>query len=157
MDSKRKSFVIEWQSMRNSEELVKSFRERGRKVTPQRERIFQILQGNNSHPTAESVHAELIRDMPTVSLKTVYQTLHELVDMGEISPLDLGTGSSRFDPNQSAHHHLVCTRCHLVKDLYLDVNEVQVSKEQLQGFEVGVAEITFRGLCGDCRTEVQKK
>ncbi len=94
--------------------------------------------------------------MPTVSLKTVYQTLHELVDMGEISPLDLGTGSSRFDPNQSVHHHLVCTRCHAVRDLYLEMGEIQIPTDQLGGFEAGVAEITFRGLCADCRAKISK-
>ena len=146
--------VIECFVMRSPEELVRSFREHGRKVTPQRERIFQILQGNESHPTAESVHAELVREMPTVSLKTVYQTLHELADMGEISSLDLGTGSSRFDPNQSTHHHLVCTRCHSVRDLYLDIDDVRIPTEQLQGFKAGMAEITFRGLCAKCRVEV---
>ncbi|NNN19052.1 MAG: transcriptional repressor [Acidimicrobiaceae bacterium] len=140
--------------MRSPEELVKSFRESGRKVTPQREKIFQILQGNKTHPTAESVYAELLREMPTVSLKTVYQTLHELVGMGEISPLDLGTGSARFDPNQSTHHHLVCTRCHSVKDLYLDIEDIQIPGEQLEGFDAGTAEITFRGHCSKCRTAV---
>ncbi len=140
--------------MKSPEELVKNFRAHGRKVTPQREKIFQILQGNQSHPTAEAVYVELVREMPTVSLKTVYQTLHELVDMGEISPLDLGTGSARFDPNQSPHHHLVCTRCHLVKDLYLEVDDIQIPSEQLEGFEAGVAEITFRGLCPQCRAEI---
>lgn len=141
--------------MRSPEELVKIFRERGRKVTPQRVRIFQILQGNESHPTAESVFADLIREMPTVSLKTVYQTLHELVDMGEISLLDLGTGSSRFDPNKSNHHHLVCSKCHLVRDLYLDIEDIRVPEELDQGFTVGGAEMTFRGLCQDCRQTAQ--
>ncbi len=145
--------VVEWWLMRTPEELARRFREHGRKVTPQRERIFQILQGNESHPTAESVYAELVREMPTVSLKTVYQTLHELGDMGEISSLDLGTGSVRFDPNQAEHHHLVCTRCHIIRDLYLDISEVRIPIEQLGGFEAGVAEITFRGLCADCRAK----
>lgn len=147
------SLAIEWIVMRSPEELVKSFREQGKKVTPQRQRIFQILQDNDTHPTAESVHAELVRDLSTVSLKTVYQTLHELVDMGEISPLDLGTGSSRFDPNRSKHHHLVCTRCHSVKDLYFDIGEVRIPEEQLCGFTAGEAEVTFRGVCARCMGE----
>lgn len=137
--------------MRSPEELANAFRKRGRKITPQRERIFHILQGNDSHPTAEAVYSELVREMPMVSLKTVYQTLHELVAMGEISPLDLGTGSSRFDPNQSTHHHLVCRRCHVVKDLYLELNDVRVPSDLSQGFEVGEAEVIFRGLCQSCR------
>lgn len=140
--------------MRSPEELADAFRGRGRKITPQRERIFHILQGNDSHPTAEAIYAELVREMPTVSLKTVYQTLHELVDMGEISPLDLGTGSSRFDPNQSNHHHLVCRHCHMVKDLYLELDNVRLPADLSQGFEVGEAEVTFRGLCRSCRENI---
>lgn len=137
--------------MRSPEELVHLFRARGKKATPQREQIFRVLQYNDSHPTAESIYRELVRDMPSVSLKTVYQTLHELVDMGEITPLDLGTGSSRFDPDHSRHHHLFCRRCHLVKDLHLEIKGLLVPEESAQGFTVESAEIIFRGLCSRCR------
>ena len=47
--------------------------------------------------------------METISLKTVYQTLHDLAELGEIASLDVGTGMTRFDPNvDDPHHHLVC-------------------------------------------------
>lgn len=137
--------------MRSPGELVVFFRENGRKVTPQRERIFHILHNNQTHPTAELIHAELIKQMPSVSLKTVYQTLHELEDMGEISGLDLGTGSVRFDPNQSLHHHLVCANCHVVADVYLEIDSLHLTNQLAQGFEVGNAEVTFRGLCSECK------
>ena len=56
--------------------------------------------------------------MPTISLRTVYQTLNDLSEMGEILHLDLGTGSARFDANvEEPHHHLVCEGCGLVRDL----------------------------------------
>ena len=58
--------------------------------------------------------------MPSISLRTVYQTLNDLAEMGEIQALDLGTGSTRFDPNIDEHHHLVCERCGLVRDVALD-------------------------------------
>ena len=84
----------------------------GRKVTPQRERIFRILHDNPTHPTAEAVHAAVVADMPIGEpASTVYSTLHELAEMGELRQLDLGTGSARFDPNVDDHHHLVCDRC----------------------------------------------
>ena len=44
--------------MRSPEEVTALFRSTGRKVTPQRERIFRALHGNERHPTAEGVHAE---------------------------------------------------------------------------------------------------
>ena len=136
--------------MRTPEELADLFRSRGLKMTPQRESIFRVLHGNPVHPTAESVYAESRRDMPMLSLKTVYQTLNDLADMGEIRQLDLGTGSSRFDPNvEHQHHHLVCNQCGKVRDLYVPI-DVSIPLAEQQGFAVASTEVTFRGICPDC-------
>jgi Fe2+ or Zn2+ uptake regulation protein len=137
--------------MRSPAELTALFRARGLKVTPQRECIFRVLHGNEAHPTAESVFAVASREMTTMSLKTVYQTLHELADMGEIQLLDLGTGSTRFDPNVDAHHHLVCTSCGKVRDLYARFDGLEVPAAKRQGFRVGAVEVVFRGQCAECR------
>lgn len=128
------------------------FRRTGRKVTPQRQCIFGVLYGNTVHPTAETVHEQARRRMAAISLKTVYQTLHELVAMGEVRALDLGTGTIRFDPNvDGTHHHLVCRACGKVRDLHADFSAVQVPIGDDGGFEVGPAEVVFRGLCAGCR------
>ncbi len=128
------------------------FRAQGRKITAQRQCIFRVLHGDVSHPTAESIHAAAKAHMETISLKTVYQTLHELADMGEIAALDLGTGMTRFDPNvDGVHHHLVCRGCGKVRDLHADFSGVAVPEGADQGFVVGDAEVVFRGRCRDCR------
>jgi len=137
--------------MRSPTELAALFRSRGLKVTPQRECIFRILHGNEAHPTAEAVFAAASREMSTMSLKTVYQTLNELADLGEMQLLDLGTGSTRFDPNVDAHHHLVCTRCGRVRDLYARFDGLDVPPAKRQGFRIGGVEVVFRGECADCR------
>jgi Fe2+ or Zn2+ uptake regulation protein len=130
-------------------ELTELFRQQGLKVTPQRQCIFRILHGSEVHPTAEAVYAAAVAEMPTMSLRTVYQTLNDLAAMGEIQQLDLGTGSSRFDPNTDGHHHLVCTACGKVRDLYADFTNVRVPSGA-HGFHVSTTEIVFRGLCDDC-------
>jgi Fe2+ or Zn2+ uptake regulation protein len=137
--------------------MVQLFRDRGLKVTPQRICIFEVLSGVHTHPTAEAVYAEARTRMPTMSLKTVYQTLHDLADMGEIQQLDVGTGSSRFDPNIDAHHHLVCTACGKVRDLYADFSSVTVPLGSAQGFVVSAPEVVFRGLCETCQTDESKE
>jgi Fe2+ or Zn2+ uptake regulation protein len=131
--------------------MERLFRERGFKVTPQRECIFEVLSEAQSHPSAEAVFAEARIRMPTISLKTVYQTLNDLVEMGEIQQFDLGTGASRFDPNVDVHHHLVCLNCGKVRDLYADYSRYEIPPEASQGFTVGSAEVVFRGLCEPCR------
>jgi Fe2+ or Zn2+ uptake regulation protein len=139
--------------VRTPDELTQLFRARGLKVTPQRQCIFRVLHGNASHPTAEAVYAAAAAEMPTMSLKTVYATLNDLVTMGEIAHLDLGTGAGRFDPHvEAAHHHLVCERCGKIRDLHADFGPLTVPADQQQGFAVGRAEILFRGRCQDCNT-----
>src|SRR5437868_280342 len=73
-------------------ELTELFRARGLKVTPQRQAIFHVLHGETTHPTAEAVYEAVSTTMPTISLRTVYQTLNDLAAMGEVLALDLGTG-----------------------------------------------------------------
>jgi Fe2+ or Zn2+ uptake regulation protein len=147
--------------VKSPQEMAQLFRRRGLKVTPQRECIFEVLWGDGdhpteNHPTAEAVFHEARTRMPTMSLKTVYQTLNDLTAMGQIQLLDLGTGSSRFDPNMDVHHHLVCTVCGKVRDLYADFTSVTVPEEAVQDFSVGTAEVVFRGVCGECQASPRK-
>jgi Fe2+ or Zn2+ uptake regulation protein len=142
--------------MRTPEELTELFRSSGRKVTAQRQCIFRVLQGNETHPSAEAVHAMVSVEMETVSLKTVYQTLHDLAELGEIISLDVGTGMTRFDPNTGGpHHHLVCRKCRSVRDLMAAFPDLQIPEGADLGFDVGSAEIVFRGLCPECQTSRQ--
>jgi Fe2+ or Zn2+ uptake regulation protein len=136
--------------MRTPSELADLFRSRRLKMTPQRECIFRVLHSNDVHPTAEAVYEAARQQMPMLSLKTVYQTLNDLAEMGEIQQLDLGTGSTRFDPNIEGHHHLVCNRCGSVRDLNADF-DIQVPPAQRQGFAVQAADVVFRGLCAECQ------
>lgn len=136
--------------MKSVDELSGVFRSRGLKVTPQRRAVFQALAGSGHHPTAESVYLEVSSELPTISLRTVYQTLNDLASMGELSALDLGTGSTRFDPNLSPHHHLVCDGCGQVVDLQHDFPGVVVPAGSAEGFEVTTTEVVFRGRCATC-------
>jgi Fur family transcriptional regulator, stress-responsive regulator len=144
--------------MKTPEELTDLFRVNGRKVTAQRQCIFRALQGNVTHPSAESVYEAVRTEMETISLKTVYQTLYELAELGELLTLDLGTGAVRFDPNvEDRHHHLVCRRCGKVRDLHVEFDGLDVPPGSDQGYDVSSAEVVFRGLCEDCQTSDRGK
>jgi Fe2+ or Zn2+ uptake regulation protein len=139
-------------SVKSPAELVDLFRSEGLKATPQRDLVFRLLHDNHTHPTAESIYTAAAVTMPTISLKTVYQVLNDLRELGEIQSLDFGTGATRFDPNIGDHHHLVCTSCGAIFDVHIDDSELALPKSQRHGFVVDDVEVTFRGRCGQCRT-----
>jgi Fe2+ or Zn2+ uptake regulation protein len=136
--------------VKSPEELTDAFRERGLRVTPQRQAIFRVLHGSDRHPTADWVFETVRRELPTISLKTVYQALNDLAAMGEIHQLHLGPGSARFDPGSESHHHLVCDSCGAVVDLHADFTDLRVPDGVADGFRVSSTEIVFRGRCADC-------
>lgn len=130
--------------------LTATMRAAGMRVTPQRQAIMRQLVGNTAHPTVEALHEAVSADLPTVSLKTVYQTVHDLEALGEVRLLDVGTGSVRVDPNvESVHHHLVCTRCGAVRDVSPDV-VAAVRPRERRAFTIESVEVIFRGHCDSC-------
>lgn len=139
--------------MKTVDELTELFRAQGLRVTPQRQTIFRLLQANVEHPTVEALYESARGDMPTISLKTVYQTVHDLESMGQVELIHLGTRSVRVDPNvEHAHHHLVCTVCGRVRDVVVDVDRLRVPDQERQGFTVSDVEVSFRGVCDECRS-----
>ena len=141
--------------MKDCATLTTIFREQGLRVTPQRQVIFRLLAGDDSHPTVESLFDRARADMPTISLKTVYQTVHDLDALGEVRVLDLGTGSVRVDPNvEDEHHHLLCTRCGLVRDLPLEFAGLHVPIRYRRDFTVDDVQVIFRGRCRTCSDRI---
>ena len=137
--------------MKTTEQLTDLFRERGLRVTPQRQMIFGLLQGNDAHPTVESLYERAQAEMPTMSLKTVYQTVHDLEALGEVDVLDLGTGSLRVDPNvEDEHHHLVCSSCGRVRDLPVEFDGLRLPGPYRRDFTVDAVQVIFCGHCDDC-------
>jgi Fe2+ or Zn2+ uptake regulation protein len=134
--------------MRSPEQLAEAFRGAGLKVTPQRQLLFRLLHGNEMHPTAETLYEVAVREMPGISLRTVYQTLTDLAAMGELQQFQFG-GAARFDPNVGDHHHSVCDACGEVRDVYVP-NAADISVAGLEGFSVHSARIVFSGKCPRC-------
>jgi Fe2+ or Zn2+ uptake regulation protein len=136
-----------------ADELTVRFRARGLRVTPQRQVIFRLLSGNDEHPTVEALYESARAEMPTISLKTVYQTVHDLEALGEVRLLDVGTGQVRVDPNvEHGHHHLVCNSCGRVRDVPVEFPDVTLSRKDRAGFRVDAVDVIFRGSCERCRS-----
>src|SRR6185369_982204 len=100
--------------------MLACVRASGLKLTPQRMAIVRELAADPTHPTAQELFERLRPALPTMSFATVYNTLDALASAGLCAALSLSPGPSRFDPNMRPHHHAVCDRCGLVRDLHID-------------------------------------
>ena len=122
------------------------------KKTKQKEAILRVLRNGNSHPTASWIYDEARKELPRISLATVYRNLKQLRDNGEILQLDVNGNSSRFDSNVSEHYHFRCEKC----GEFLDIDEA-VDKEllarvvQKTGLRISGYVLEFSGLCSKCQ------
>lgn len=138
--------------MRSVDAVMKSFRQEGFRITPQRRVIFEQLAEGDGHPTADQVYQDVQAVMPEVSRTTVYNTLHELVDLGELTEVGCLTESGiHYDTNHSHHHHLFCVYCQSILDIDQDFNCVELTTEQAEGYCILHHQITFYGICPACQ------
>lgn len=135
--------------MPEPDELVEVLRRRGLRPTPQRRAIIDAVRTAGGHLTAESVFERVREDMPTISLKTVYETLHSLVAVGEMRELVVGSGPTRFDTTSRPHHHMICLDCKRIEDVDFDV--AAASSDQGRGFSILHTDVIAWGRCADCQ------
>ena len=137
---------------RSITQLVERLRQRGWRLTAQRRVVAEVLVGEHVHLTAEAVHAAARAALPEISMATVYNTLNELVDMGEVLEIGAGHGPKRYDPNADvAHQHLLCVGCGTLRDVQPEgETDLALPPGEDHGFRVVSVDITFRGLCPSC-------
>ena len=138
--------------MQAVEGVLQRLRQRGLKVTPQRRAIVTRLAADHGHPDAEDVYRWVAASMPDVSRTTVYNTLRQLVDLGELIPVeDSGPGGTRYDTNPEPHHHLLCIQCRRLVDLRRKFDGLRLSSGERAGYRIVNRQVTFYGYCPDCQ------
>ncbi|WNY23003.1 Transcriptional regulator PerR [Methanimicrococcus hongohii] len=118
--------------------------------TVQKMKIMEYLMSTKSHPTAEAVYAEVSKDIPTISLSTVYRNLNTMAEDGEILKFEVGN-EAHFDADISFHHHVYCKVCKSVFDLH-DTEIADYIKEnaKIPNFKIESTNLIFVGRCCDC-------
>ncbi len=121
-------------------------------MTSQRRVVAEVLAGDHVHLTADEVHARAVARLPEIARATVYNTLGELVSLGEVVELSTDGRAKRYDPNaHRPHHHLVCSDCGIIRDVHPTGDPLAVlPPTERFGFTVSKVDVTYRGLCPAC-------
>ena len=128
-----------------------ALRERGYRLTPQRELILAAVD-ELGHATPDEVLAHVQRQVSTVNASTVYRTLEVLEELGLVRHAHLSDRAPTYHSTRGHEHfHLVCRSCHKV--VSVDAEEAAGFVESLgtrQAFSPDLGHLTVFGRCHDC-------
>ncbi|MFY9175447.1 MAG: transcriptional repressor [Peptococcia bacterium] len=121
------------------------------RMTKQKKVIVEVLRNTNTHPTADWIYEQAKKEIPGISLGTVYRNLNLLKEAGEILELNYGSTFSRYDGNPANHYHFHCTECDRIYDIDLPGNcKVVDENTSLDGHLVKSHRLEVYGICRSC-------
>ena len=135
-----------------SDDLAARLRERGLRLTPQRQLILQAVEALH-HATPDEVLAHVRSQVSSVNASTVYRTLEVLEELGLVRHTHLSDRAPTYHSTRGHEHfHLVCRGCHKV--ISIDAEEAAPFVESLatlHAFSPDLGHLTVFGLCHDCK------
>lgn len=139
--------------------LLEQLRQRGYRITPQREMVIQALAQVGDHATAEEIFAQVKDRSSAVNIATIYRTLDTLAVEGLVCRTNLWNGQAVYVTSQHGPHlHLVCRLCGGIHSVLPDL--VQPLAEQLKtqyNFNAELQHLSILGLCAECQAGVSKR
>jgi Fur family peroxide stress response transcriptional regulator len=140
------------------DEMIAALKERDFRLTPQRVELIRLIAISEEHPSATQLYARIKRQFPTMSHATVYKTLSLLKDINQVLEIDL-RDDIHYDGNRpQPHPHLICIRCNSIIDAKTDLDPALIKKlEHASGYKVLRSQISFYGLCPDCKSQPTTK
>ena len=139
--------------MSYSESIIAELRNRGYRITPQREMIIQAIAHSPEHITAEEIAQQLQEHTQAINIATIYRTLELLWQEGLACRNDLSEGKIVFATFEHGPHiHLVCRKCNKVIDgdnkLLTKLGE---KLNQMYGFDPDLDHFSIFGVCSECQ------
>jgi len=122
----------------------------GLAATHQREAIYRALLEGEEHPTPEELLARVRRRIPSLSLATVYKTLHSFQEAGIAGEVGLNLGAFRVDANPEPHHHAICRQCRAIFDVPASDDNAGPPRGLPEGFQMQRCSIEVQGVCREC-------
>lgn len=131
------------------------------KNSKQRQIVLNVLRELDNHPTAGEVWEIAKKQMPNISLGTVYRDLHQLARERLIVSFIQEGQPERFDGTCGRHFHFVCDRCGKVSDLFgkellVQCDTMSVLASEECGGQLRADSLVFGGLCAECGKNIGK-
>lgn len=135
-----------------SPDPVQTLRDHDLQVTAQRVAVLCAVDAR-PHGTANELADDVRREIGAISRQSVYDTLTLLTERHLIRRINPAGTSARYENRVGDnHHHLVCRSCERLVDVDCAVGEMPCLVPVDSGdFVVDEAEVTYWGICPECR------
>lgn len=118
-------------------------------MTKQGLAVLNVINNSCEHLSADMIYMAAKREMPSISVGTVYRNLAQLSELGLIRRLPMPNGADRYDKSVIPHGHLVCTQCNEVTDVPAYGLLERLSDDF--GVEISSLDLTARCICKKCK------
>lgn len=133
------------------EKINITLRKKGIKPTYQRLKILDYLSKNlRNHPTVEMIYGELAKEIPTISMTTVYNNLSTFIEKGLVCGVTITGTEIRYDINTESHHHFLCKICGDIIDVDVLCSLSGKKGELIDGHKIEEIHGYFKGTCRRC-------
>ena len=138
------------------ESIRGSLKEKGVRLTRQRQILLELIDRSGQHLDAERLFQLAKAQDPKLNRVTVYRTLKLLKEGGLVDELDLAhfEGEKHYYETRlkQEHAHIICLRCGRVEEFFGE--QLQAVRGQVQsqfGFEIAFARTEIGGYCSHCQ------
>jgi len=125
--------------------IISKLRAAGLRPTRQRIALAELMFiDGDRHVSAEMLHTEATQARVSVSLATVYNTLHQFTQAGLLREIAVDAGRSYFDTNTTDHHHFYFERDGHLEDIPSDDVVVSSLPSPPKGARVSRVDVIVR-------------
>ena len=133
-----------------------SLRERGIRLTRQRQILLDLIDKTRDHLDAEQLYKLAKARNSKINRVTVYRTIKMLKETGLVDELDLMhySGDQHYYETRlkQEHAHVICLRCGRVEEFFGDpLKKLRQRIESHFGFQVVNVRIEVGGYCSNCQ------
>ena len=137
-------------------EMTRSLKERGVRLTRQRQVLLDLIDKSGQHLDAETLYTRARESDPKLNRVIVYRTLKMLKESGLVDELDLlhKDGDQHYYETRmkGEHAHIICLRCGKVEEYFGEpLARLRKEVEETLGFEIRIARTEIGGYCSHCQ------
>ena len=118
-------------------------------MTKQRRLIYSIVSKMKGHLTADEIFLFAKKEMPSISMATVYNNLNALYSTGKIGKVIVAGKADLYDRSPIPHGHMMCKNCSFVQDI--NIPNLTEIIEASAGEKIETYNLNISYICKNCK------